>query len=212
MGNNLLHWLESFTPIRPPHITCSSAGTCHQSLSIFRNRQGSYWHFFFILMQLIDFIIGQIPDTHTSRLVSENNFSLIWVQQSTIDHNTFIVEISHVSRSLKVKYFEGSIFAPRKKPFVILLKLKRSNICQMSFKSAFLVYVLLMGSSSTWFKIGRNLVNSDHIICRHTDISPIIGDSQLVDLRLRIVNLYLKLGQSWIYVPKFDRVVVTCRS
>jgi hypothetical protein len=85
------------------------------------------------------------------------------VQYSAIDHYSAIIEISHKACGLEVKNLERAIFTSCKKPLVVLLEPKSSDVTSVAFIGYFVLmreYVVhlnhIMSGHSEVFSVGSN--------------------------------------------------------
>jgi hypothetical protein len=82
----------------------------------------SEWNLIRIHIEFSGFISGQVPNPYAPLLVTKENFTLIWMQNCTVDHDTCIVKVAHIPTCFKVENLKGSVLTGRKKPLIILLK------------------------------------------------------------------------------------------
>ena len=132
MSYQFLHRLVVLAILRLPNVARAIARSGYQPLLIFRDSDCAYRYFVVLRVELPRFVLREVPNAHPSTLIAEVDFALVWVQDSRVDHNAIVVEISHKATRLEVEHFQGAILARCEKPLVVLLELYGSDIARVA--------------------------------------------------------------------------------
>jgi len=121
MSLNNLHW-HVLRLLLLPDEAIADIITSDELLARPRDRDRAEWVFFTIDIELFGHILSEVPYSDTPLVVTKYDFALVRVQTRTVNHNTIIIEVPHVSRCLEIEYFECSVLTGRVKPFIVLLE------------------------------------------------------------------------------------------
>jgi len=133
-------------------------------------------------------------------MVSKNNLALIRVEHCTVNHYPAIIKIAHVSGSFEVENLQSAIFRGCKKPFIVLLEPKCSDIAWVTLEQN-------LTARRNISALG-NFVNFHFVVSSHSQVLSIVSDSQFIYVRLGEGDL--GGGQTRSDIPKLNSVVISC--